>query len=78
MAQYQQHFTGSFEKLLAYLDQEILHGSVTASKEGGTEMACGDVRCAVRVYERYSTPCKLSLFLPLFRPVCAGCRCLYR
>ena len=68
MAQYQQHFTGSFEKLLAYLDHEILHGSVTASKEGGTEMACGDVRCAVRVYERYSVlgSNRLSLTITLF------------
>lgn len=54
MAQYQKHFTGPFQGLLVYLDHEILHGSVTASQEGGADMACGDVRCAVRVYERYS------------------------
>jgi hypothetical protein len=53
MAQYERHFTGSFQRLLVYLEHEVLNGSVTVSREGGTEMTCGDVRCAVMVYERY-------------------------
>ena len=34
MAQYERHFTGSFQRLLVYLEQEVLNGSVTASREG--------------------------------------------
>ena len=68
MAQYERHFTGSFQRLLVYLEQEVLNGSVTASREGGTDMTCGDVRCAVMVYERYSYlgNNRLSLTVTLF------------
>lgn len=36
------------------LDSGILNGSVSASFEDGSDYSCNDIRCAVRVYERYS------------------------
>ena len=68
MAQYEKHLTGSYQRLLVYLEHEVLNGSVTASKEGGRSMTCGDVRCTVMVYERYSYwgGNRLSLTVTLF------------
>ena len=54
MAQFETHLTGSFAQLLDYIDQSVLGGSVSASREGGSDLICGDVRCVTRVYERYS------------------------
>ena len=68
MAQYTNHFTGSFDKLLSYIDESVLNGSASASREGGSDFTCGDVRCATRVYERYSYMGgnRLSLSVTLF------------
>ena len=54
MAKYEHSFRGNFDEALNSLHQGILGGSVTASYEDGSDYAAGDVRCAVRVYERYS------------------------
>lgn len=54
MAQYQTHLRGSFDELLAYIERSVLQGSVSASREGGTFFETNGVRCAVRIYERYS------------------------
>ena len=54
MAQYDTHYTGGFDQLVRFIDQAALSGSVSASREGGSDMRCGDARCATRVYERYS------------------------
>lgn len=54
MAKYERHLTGSFDAVLAQLDQGIMEGSMSASYEDGSNYVSGDVRCAVRVYERYS------------------------
>ena len=68
MAQYQQQYYGSFDKLLAYVDQAVMNGSISATREGGSDMEYGGVRCAVRVYERYSMlgGNRLSLSVTLF------------
>lgn len=68
MAQYTQHFTGSFDRLLEYIDHSVLKGSASASKEGGSDAEMNGVRCAVRVYERYSLmgSNRLSLSVTLF------------
>ncbi len=68
MAQFSTHMTGSFDALLRYIDQNVMIGSFSASQEGGSDMQCGDVRCAVRVYERYSFVGgnRLSLSVTLF------------
>lgn len=54
MAKYERRLTGSFDTVLARLHDGILNGSVSASYEDGSDYAAGGVRCAVRVYERYS------------------------
>ena len=54
MAKHERHLTGNFDSLLQTLDKEILSGSISASFQGGSDFRMGNVRCAVRVYERYS------------------------
>ena len=54
MAKYETTLTANFDRYLAYLDGHILGDSVSASYEDGSDITCGNVRCAVRVYERYS------------------------
>ena len=68
MAQYEKRFSGSFQRLLVFLDEEIPRGSITVTQEGAADMACGGVRCAVRVYERYSMlgSNRLTLTVTLF------------
>lgn len=54
MAKYERRFRGNFDRTLNRLHDGILGGSVTASYEDGSDFSAGGVRCAVRVYERYS------------------------
>ena len=67
MAKYERSFSGSFDMALAHFHSGILGGSITASFEDGSDYTAGDVRCAVRVYERYSVAGgnRLSLTLTL-------------
>lgn len=55
MAKYEKNIQGSFNHVLSRLHNGIISGSTTASFEDGSDYTCGSVRCAVRVYERYST-----------------------
>ena len=54
MAKYESKLRGNFNELLNRLDNGIRSGSVSASFEDGSDFWNGDIRCAVRVYERYS------------------------
>lgn len=54
MAKYECRLNGNFDEVLDAIDAGILRGSLSASREDGSDIACGGVRCAVRVYERYS------------------------
>lgn len=54
MAKYENSLTGNFDELLAWLHNDITEGSVSASFEDGSDITVGQVRIAVRVYERYS------------------------
>ena len=54
MARYECHLTGSFDSILEQLHNGILDGSVSASYEDGSDYSDENVRCAVRVYERFS------------------------
>lgn len=54
MAKYERDFHGDFNDLLSILDSGILKGSASASFEDGSDFSYNDIRCAVRVYERYS------------------------
>ncbi len=54
MAKYQTQLTGDFIHLLDCVHKSIIGGSASASYEDGSDFVSGSVRCAVRVYERYS------------------------
>ena len=54
MAKYENNFKGNFADLLDLLENGILRGSASASFEDGSDYTIGNMRCAVRVYERYS------------------------
>lgn len=65
VAKYEHRFRGNFDKALAHLHSGILGGSITASFEDGSDYAAGGLRCAVRVYERYSMTGENRLSLTL-------------
>ena len=54
MAKYERRLSGNFDSLLQTLDQEILGRNISADRQDGSDFAVANVRCAVRVYERYS------------------------
>lgn len=54
MAKYESFLKGNFDQILNTIHQEIINGSMSASYEDGSDYRANGVRCAVRVYERYS------------------------
>ena len=48
------NITGNFHHILNTLHNSVMQGSLSASFEDASDYSCGDFRCAVRVYERYS------------------------
>ncbi|MCL2811857.1 MAG: DUF6054 family protein [Clostridia bacterium] len=70
MAKYETRLSGDFNQVIAAIDDGILRGSISASCEDGSDFVCGNgnVRCAVRVYERYSMigSNRVSLSVTLF------------
>ncbi len=54
MAKLEKTITGNFDEILARIENGILEGSISASLEDGSDFRAGDVRCSVRVFERYS------------------------
>lgn len=54
MAKYERSFSGNFEYVLNEVHNGILSGSISATYEDGSDYLVGTVRCAVRVYERFS------------------------
>ena len=54
MAKYEDRIQGDFNEFLRIMENGILKGSASASFEDGSDYESNGVRCAVRVYERYS------------------------
>ena len=54
MAKYESRLRGDFSEFLRKLEAGVLKGSVSASFEDGSDYENNGVRCAVRIYERYS------------------------
>lgn len=54
MAKLECSLTGNFDEIINAIESEILSGSISANFEDGSDYEGSGVRCAVRVYERYS------------------------
>jgi len=54
MAIFEQRFGGNFDDVLGLLEEGVMQGSISATLEGSSDYMAGSVRCAVRVFERYS------------------------
>ncbi len=54
MAKYETRLNGDFNVIIDSIDRGILQGSISASCEDTSDFTCNGVRCAVRVYERFS------------------------
>ena len=68
MAKLETTVRGSFNEILSRIEDGILNGSVSASLEESSDFRIGDIRCSVRVFERYSYMGKnrVSLNVTLF------------
>lgn len=54
MAKYEKVFYEPLSHIVARVENAVMNGSVTASLEESSDFSVGAVRCAVRVFERYS------------------------
>ena len=54
MAKLETSLNGNFDEILNQIEKGIKSGSFSASLEDGSDFRANDVRCAVRVFERYS------------------------
>lgn len=54
MAKYEVYLNCDFGAALSAIHEGIMRGSASASYEDGSDCTLNGVRCAVRVYERYS------------------------
>ena len=54
MAKLERSLTGDFDRVLSRLEDGVLNGSYSASLEDSSDFTVGEVRVAVRMFERYS------------------------
>lgn len=54
MAKYEGELRGDFAQVMQAIDNAVMGGSATASREGASDFAAPGARCTVQVYERYS------------------------
>ena len=54
MAKLEQQIYGNFDDVLNRIDRAVMDSGISANFEDGSDWSSGGVRCAVRVYERYS------------------------
>jgi len=54
MAKYETTFRGDFADFVQTLHEGIMTASASASFEGSSDYSAGEVKCAVRVYERFA------------------------
>ncbi len=69
MAKLERIFHENFDQLLNRIEDGIANGSISASLEDSSDFRCGEARCSVRVFERYSVmgSNRLSLSVTLFQ-----------
>ena len=68
MAKYENRIKGDFDELLGKLNAGIVRDNVSNHYEDGSDYLDENMRCAVRVYERYSMlgKSRVSLAITLF------------
>lgn len=54
MAKLERNLTGDFGRVLAKLTDGVLNASMSATLEDSSEFTVGEVRVAIRMFERYS------------------------
>ena len=54
MAKLEKTLTGDFNSILRKIEDGIINGSLSATLEDSSDFYIGDMRCSVRVFERYS------------------------
>lgn len=54
MAKYERRLKGNFDEILNWIHQDITNGSASVSYEDGSDITIGEMKLAIRVYERYS------------------------
>ncbi len=54
MAKLETTLSGSFYEILDRIQNGIVNGSISASLEESSDFSSSNVRCSVRVFERYS------------------------
>lgn len=54
MAKLERQINGNFDDVLDRIHQAVMDSGISADFEDGSDWSSGGVRCAVRVYERYS------------------------
>ena len=54
MAKLERTLAGDFDRVLSRLEDGVLNGSMSASLEDASDFTMGEVRVAVRMFERYS------------------------
>ena len=54
MAKFEKTISGDFNEILQRIENGIVNGSVSANLEDSSDFYLGNIRCSVRVFERYS------------------------
>lgn len=54
MAKYERRLNGNFDEIINWIHQDITNDSASVSYEDGSDIIIGEMKLAVRVYERYS------------------------
>lgn len=54
MAKLEKKIKGNFDEILNKIENGILNGSISASLEESSDFIGNNLRCSVRVFERYS------------------------
>lgn len=70
MAKFETILHGDFDEILRKIEAGVKQGSMTATLEDFSDFQNGDIRCSVRVFERYSYSGsnRVSMNVTLYQP----------
>lgn len=72
MAKIECELQGNYGEILSSLEDAVMSGSLSASREDSSDFSYGDCICAVRVFERYSMLGKNRVSLSFTLLQCGG------